>query len=112
MAAAITGSIQTAPGPIGLALAAAAGGIASSLFKGAINKIAPPKLAKGGIIPPGFSGDRFPALLNSGEAVLPIDRLMQAIEAGGGTGEFVLRGDVLVAALKRANYNNARIAGG
>ncbi|MEL6658963.1 MAG: tape measure protein [Bacteroidota bacterium] len=99
--------------PIGqIAVASAAGTAASALFRGLLSSIQAPKLAKGGIIPPGFSGDRFPALLNSGEAVLPIDRLMQAIGEGGGTGEFVLRGDVLVAALKRANYNNARIAGG
>jgi hypothetical protein len=33
-----------------------------------------PKLATGGIIPPGFPNDSFPAMLSSGEAVIPLDR--------------------------------------
>ena len=33
-----------------------------------------PKLAKGGIIPPGHPNDSFPAMLSSGEAVIPLDR--------------------------------------
>ncbi|MEL6660718.1 MAG: tape measure protein [Bacteroidota bacterium] len=115
VAAAVANAFKNPAGVIpgvGFALAGLAGAGASALFKSVISRISPPKLARGGIIPPGFSGDRFPALLNSGEAVIPIDRLMQAISEGSGAGEFVLRGDVLVAALKRANYNNARIAGG
>jgi hypothetical protein len=32
---------------------------------------APAKMAKGGVIPPGYPNDTFPALLTSGEAVLP-----------------------------------------
>ena len=34
-----------------------------------------PKLADGGIIPPGFNNDTFPALLSSNEAIIPLDRL-------------------------------------
>jgi hypothetical protein len=108
VAAAITGSIQTAPGPVGLALAAAAGGIASGLLRGAIAKIKVPKLAAGGIIPPGFEGDRFPAMLNSGEAVIPLDKLFRVLGNGGGPTEFVVRGADLVAVMGRANYNNNR----
>ena len=108
LAAAITGSIQTAPGPVGLALAAAAGGIASGLLRGAIAKIKVPKLAAGGIIPPGFEGDRFPAMLNSGEAVIPLDKLFRVLGNGGGPTEFVVRGADLVAVMGRAQYNNNR----
>jgi hypothetical protein len=108
VAAAITGSIQTAPGPVGLALAAAAGGIASGLLRGAIAKIKVPKLAAGGIIPPGFEGDRFPAMLNSGEAVIPLDKLFRVLGNGGGPTEFVVRGADLVAVMGRAQYNNNR----
>ena len=112
VAAAISGSLTSAPGPIGLALAAAAGGIASSLLKGAINKITAPKLAQGGIIPPGYEGDRFPAFLNSGEAVIPLDKLFKVLgNGGGGSGEFVLRGQDLILAMNRANYSDTRITG-
>jgi hypothetical protein len=33
-----------------------------------------PKLATGGIIPPGYPNDSFPALLSSNEAVIPLDK--------------------------------------
>ena len=42
---------------------------------GKIGKISVPHLASGGIIPPGFPGDTFPAMLSSGEAVIPLDEL-------------------------------------
>jgi hypothetical protein len=36
-----------------------------------------PKLAQGGIVPSGFPGDTYPALLSSNEAVIPLDKLSQ-----------------------------------
>ena len=40
-------------------------------FKGMLGV---PGLAEGGIVPSGFSNDSFPAMLSSGEAVIPLDR--------------------------------------
>lgn len=114
VAAAVANAFKNPAGvvpPVGLALAGIAGAGASALFKTIVNGIAGPKLKDGGIIPPGFSGDRFPALLNSGEAVIPIDRLLEAVAAGGGSGEFVLRGQDLVIAMERASYSRNRITG-
>lgn len=111
VANAIAKNLGAAPGPVGLALAAFAGVAASSLFKGAINKITAPKLKDGGIIPPGFSGDRFPAFLNSGEAVIPLDRLFKELNGGGGGGQFILRGSDLLLATDRARVNSSRISG-
>jgi hypothetical protein len=91
-----------------LALAGLAGAGASALFQGLIAKIKPPGLAAGGIIPPGFEGDRFPAMLNSGEAVIPLDKLFRVLGNGGGPTEFVVRGADLVAVMGRAQYNNNR----
>lgn len=42
-----------------------------------------PGLAEGGIVPPGFPNDTFPARLSSGEAVIPLDRLSSI--TGGNT---------------------------
>jgi hypothetical protein len=36
----------------------------------------------GGIIPAGFEGDKFPAMLNSGEAVIPLSKLPQLMGIG------------------------------
>lgn len=115
VAAAVANAFKNPAGiipPVGLALAGLAGAGASALFKSLINTISPPKLAAGGIIPPGFSGDRFPALLNSGEAVIPINKLFdQMQEMFGGGGNFVLRGQDLVLAYDRASYSSNRIGG-
>jgi tape measure domain-containing protein len=43
-------------------------------FKNIISKNIP-GFAEGGIVPPGFPGDTFPARLSSGEAVIPLDKL-------------------------------------
>lgn len=36
-----------------------------------------PKLAGGGIIPPGYPNDTFPGWLSSNEAVIPLDKMNQ-----------------------------------
>lgn len=51
----------------GIALVAIGG-----MFKNALKV---PGLAQGGIIPGGFPNDTFPAMLSSGEAVIPLDKL-------------------------------------
>ena len=44
-------------------------------FKFGFGKFAGVGMAEGGIIPPGYPNDSFPARLSSGEAVIPLDRL-------------------------------------
>jgi|GEM_PF-6974083 len=48
VASAVANALTKVPFPFNIAAGAAAGGLASGLFKGLINKIKPPKLAKGG----------------------------------------------------------------
>lgn len=43
-----------------------------------------PGMATGGIVPPGFNNDTFPAMLSSGEAVIPLDKLQSIIGTLGG----------------------------
>ena len=57
-------------------------------------------------------GDKFPAFLNSGEAVIPINRLLDSIAAGGsGGGNFVVRGSDLLLVMDRAQRQQTRITG-
>jgi hypothetical protein len=49
-----------------------------------------PHLAAGGIIPPGYSGDKFPAMLNSGEAVIPLDKIHNYLGGTGSSGPQVI----------------------
>jgi hypothetical protein len=63
-----------------------AAGVALTAFGSVIqSKLSVPHLAQGGIIPPGYSGDKFPAMLNSGEAVIPLDKI-GSILGGVGVG--------------------------
>jgi hypothetical protein len=71
-----------------LALAATAGAISSGLM----NQI--PKMAQGGIVPRGYPNDSYPAMLSSGEMVVPPNKLPSNM--GGGTlTARVSRGDLL-----------------
>ncbi|MBK7873912.1 MAG: hypothetical protein IPJ74_26305 [Saprospiraceae bacterium] len=81
---------------------------AAKLFR---NKIegAVPKLAQGGIIPPGFPNDTFPALLSSGEAVIPLDKLGDIGGATRLTGTFLIRGEDLELSLERTKQEKERI---
>ena len=56
--------LSTFLGPLGGIL----GGLVSNIFSGVT------KMATGGIIPPGYPNDSFPALLTSGEIVIPKDK--------------------------------------
>lgn len=83
-----------------------------SLFK---NFFKFPGLAEGGIVPPGYPGDTYPALLTSGETVLPpkdLNTLMNSVGNGGPlTGEIRLNGNDLVVALERFSNNRSRTRG-
>ena len=68
-------------------------------------------LAEGGIIPDGYPGDRYPAMLSSREAVIPLDKLPGILEgafSGGKTRQvkFVINGKVLEAIMDEQNSYN------
>lgn len=64
-------------------------------------------LATGGIIPPGYPNDTFPARLSSGEAVIPLDKLNRYTGANGGTLEARISGEDLLILMKQTEtkYN-------
>lgn len=93
----------------------AAGGGASFMgaFKGILGGGKIPGLAKGGIVPPGYANDTYPAMLSSNEAVFPLDRLKEFIgnSSGGNVGvfgELRARGSDLVAVLSREQRSQKR----
>jgi hypothetical protein len=105
-----TFALMANPNPVsaGLALAAGIAAVAiGSLIKSSINKkpqASPPKFANGGIISGptyGLMGE-YPGAKSNPEIVAPLDKLKSMI-GGGGSGEFVLRGNDLVLALQRSN---------
>jgi len=60
------------------------------------------KMDKGGIIPPGYPNDTYPALLTSGEAVIPLDQMeKQTWSLEGAEVRFEIEGDRLVGILKK-----------
>jgi tape measure domain-containing protein len=84
-----------------------------SLFKGFLSGGGLPiGLAEGGVIPPGFPNDTFPARLTSGEAVIPLDRLENMINKGGNTvnvqGTIRAQGSELLTVIETAQYNKSR----
>jgi len=101
-------------GPLAIPLAAAAGSLAAGVFNSAINSIAPPRLAKGGLV----VGEQ---VITAGdnpsgkEAIIPFERMGQFLDmAGGGkdvrvTGLFELRGSDLVLVLDRAKQEQLRV---
>jgi hypothetical protein len=101
-AAAFAAIISLIPG-LGIAsgLTAGFGGNFLSIIKNGFTG-----LAKGGIIPPGFPGDSYPALLSSGEAVIPLDRLNEF--GGGGILEARISGRDLLLLLNREQKAQSR----
>jgi hypothetical protein len=106
-ALAVINALQTKPflpmGPIMAGIAAAAGSIQIAAIRAA-------PLAKGGIIPPGYPGDTFPAMLTSGEMVIPsheADHLYKRgrldINIGG---EIGCRGEDLYWAIEQKNVRS------
>ena len=72
LAKAIAGMIsgEASKGIVGLAIGAIGVGALKSLWASQV-----PKMAKGGVIPPGYPNDTYPALLTSGETVIPPKKL-------------------------------------
>lgn len=95
--------------PAGAILAGAALVIAGSLVRSMASE--GPGLAEGGIVPPGYPNDTYPARLTSGETVIPAKRLP---EFGGAGNEpiimdVVITGDNLHLIQKRNNNRRNRI---
>lgn len=70
-------------------------------------------MATGGIVPPGFENDTFPARLSSREAVIPLDRLDDMISGVSGGGVLTTRvsGNDLVFILERTKRSQVRSFG-
>jgi TP901 family phage tail tape measure protein len=63
----VTSAMKSSKNPwLGLVLGAAAGAATIALFESIV-----PKFAKGGVIPQGYPNDTYPAMLSSGEKVIP-----------------------------------------
>jgi TP901 family phage tail tape measure protein len=85
---------------LGLILGAAAGAATYALFNSII-----PKFAEGGQVPGGYPNDTYPALLTSGETVIPPHKLSEVMDEQKNY-TFEIRGDVLVAILKKQGIKN------
>jgi TP901 family phage tail tape measure protein len=79
------------------------GKIGGALFGGA-------KMATGGIVPAGFPNDTYPALLTSGEMVVPKPHPLPNVTGGAVEvfGEFRVRGSDLVTAISNTNNRTLR----
>lgn len=83
----------------------------STAMQGLLNKGPDlPRMAMGGIVPPGFPNDTYPALLSSGETVLPAPRPLPAM---GGSGSVIenniyLDGDLVYRNQKEVAYKKQR----
>lgn len=90
----------------GVALVALGGVIRNNLAKAA------PGMATGGIVPPGFPNDTFPARLSSNEAVIPLDRIDGLLgDRGGFSGGILtarISGSDLLFTLERASRTQKR----
>jgi hypothetical protein len=65
--------------------------------------------AKGGTVPPGFPHDTYPALLSSGEDIIPAGKIFNGFNDRNSNGEVIFRigQDELVGILKKANKQNS-----
>ena len=99
----VANAMKSAKNPwLGLVLGAAAGAATFALFDTII-----PKFAEGGQVPAGYPNDTYPALLTSGETILPPHKLAEVSRnSDNGIVEFEIRGDVLVGILKKQNIKN------
>lgn len=80
-----------------------------SIFKGIFFG----RFAEGGVVPPGFPNDSYPALLTSGEVVVPPGKLPSIAGGAGGelSGTVYLDGNQLAIAMERFNHNRTRRRG-
>ena len=99
----VASALKSVPFPFNVGLAAAAGAGASALFNSVLGALNIPFLANGGITQ---GAGLFVAGEAGPEAIIPLDRLNEFMSGGGSnvnvTGEFELRGDDLIAVLRRA----------
>jgi len=102
-ASAVKKAIQSLQG--GVAIAAGIALVAAgTAFKGMAAR-----MAEGGIVPKGFPNDTYPALLTSGEMVVPKPHALPSM--GGAVevfGEFRVRGSDLVTAISNTNNRTLR----
>lgn len=117
--AAAANALKSVPFPFNIAAAGAAGGLASGLFKGLINKVTPPKLAAGGIV----SGrtlvevGEYQGVRGNPEVIAPLNKLKSMLQPAGGAqnitlkGEFRLDGTDLILAVDRNMQNAIRVQG-
>ncbi len=101
LAKAIAGIIagEAQKGLLGIATAAVGIGLVKGLFDKHV-----PKMAGGGVIPPGYPNDTYPALLTSGETVLPPGKL----PGGGGKLTTSIKRDELIFWLEDGQSEIAR----
>lgn len=71
----------------------------------------PPVFAKGGIVPPGFPNDTYPAMLSSHETIIPkgisLDKFRLDKDKTEDTVRFEIDGEVLVGILKKKSRKNS-----
>lgn len=92
--------------PWGLIGAAIAIGLLLALWEDSKAKVSATKMAEGGIVPPGYPNDTFPALLTSGERVIPAGLSSNMSE---GRVVFEIHQDTLRGILNKANVRNALV---
>jgi len=68
-----------------------------------------PEMASGGVIPPGFSNDSYPAMLSSGETVIPAPQALPSISNDINiSGHIEAAGDKLLVVIDRAKRMKGR----
>ena len=92
-------------GPWGIAAAIALTGVVAAATGVQIATIKAQKMAEGGIVPPGYPKDTYPALLTSGEEVLPARKSKD--DMMGGEVVFKIHQDELWGVLKKKESVNA-----
>lgn len=116
--AAVANAFKSAPGPLGIALAAGAGALAEGLFTGLMGKLKVPALATGGRAfgeTLAIIGD-YPSAGSDPELVERKSRIKDVVAeamggGGGGASETVIRGEDLYIIFKRAQARmDARIS--
>lgn len=105
----------TSKGVWGLATAAVGIGVLKALVNKSTSDIdnyaqiqQPAHMAEGGVVPRGYPNDTFPAMLSSGEAVIPLNRMERRPQILDVRGHFELDGRTILFAIDRAaiEYEN------
>jgi len=115
--AAVSKALQSVPFPFNLIAAGVAAGAAGALLNGLANKIAPPKLAKGGLAygpTLAMVGDN-PGAASDPEVISPLSKLKGIMGSAGQmislNGNFKIRGQDLELVLAKASKTQQRIRG-